>query len=127
MALQITDLLAMAGIIDLPRVPFVVAGALALFKSDIRDLRTETRADMEGVRAESRASREDLCAEIRAVDAKVESLARVIGASPLAGDLLAAVTEAGASSPTRGLQPRHTANASARDRRPTGNGHHSAH
>ena len=86
----------MAGIIDLPRVPFVVAGALALFKSDIRDLRTETRADMEGVRAESRASREDLCAEIHAVDAKVDALTQAILASPLARDPLAGVSEAGA-------------------------------
>ena len=83
MTLQIADLLAIAGIIALPLLPFVVAGALALLKSAIQDLRTETRADIERLRTEGRADRKDLRAEIRAVNAEVESLAQAICTSSL--------------------------------------------
>ncbi len=105
MTLQIADLLAIAGIIALPVLPFVVAGALALLKSDIRDLRTETRADIERLRTEGRADRKDLRAEIRLLDARVDALAQAILASALARDPLANASEAGAPSPKTERNP----------------------
>ena len=105
MTLQIADLLAIAGIIALPVLPFVVAGALALLKSDIRDLRTETRADMQALRTEARADREGLRAEIRAVNAKVESLTQAIRTSALAHHPLATASKSGAPSPTTERNP----------------------
>ena len=105
MTLQFADLLAIAGIIELPLLPFAVAGALAFLKSDIRDLRTETRTDIERLRTEGRADREDLRAEIRAVNAEVDSLTRAIRASALARDPLANASKAGALSPKTERNP----------------------
>ena len=98
MTLQIADLLAIAGIIAFPVLPFVVAGALALLKSDIRDLRTETRADIEGLRSEVRA-------EVRALDAKVDALTQAVRASALTRDPLATTPESGASPTMTERQP----------------------
>ena len=75
----------------LPLLLAVVGGTLAWLKSDIRNLRTETRADMQALRTEVRA-------EIRAVDAKVDALTQAILASALAREPLATNPEREAAS-----------------------------
>ncbi len=93
MTLETADLLAIAGIV-LTLLLAAMGGTLAWLKSDIRDLRTETRADMR-----------DLRAEIRAVDAKVDALTQAILASALARDPLPTSSETGAPAPETQRQP----------------------
>ncbi|MYD93129.1 MAG: hypothetical protein F4Y02_05435 [Chloroflexi bacterium] len=90
MTLETADLLAIAAIV-LPLLLAAVGGTLAWLKSDIRDLRTETRVDMQALRTELRA-------EIRAVDAKVDALTQAILASALASERLATASKPDAAS-----------------------------
>ena len=94
----------------------VVGGALAWMKSDIRDLRTETRADIQNLRAETRAEMQelrtevrtemqDLRAELRSVNAKVDALTQAILASALVRDPVAATSETAAPLPAADPQP----------------------
>ena len=84
--LETADLLAIAGIV-LPLLLAVVGGTLAWLKSDIRDLRTETRA------------------EIRAVNARVDVLTQAIFASALARGPLVDTPETGTSPSATESQP----------------------
>lgn len=84
--LETADLLAIAGIV-LPLLLAVVGGTLAWLKSDIRDLRTETRA------------------EIRAVNARVDVLTQAIFASALARGPLVDTPETGTSPSVTESQP----------------------
>ncbi|MDE2902144.1 MAG: hypothetical protein OXP73_03850 [Chloroflexota bacterium] len=86
MTLETADLLAIAGIV-LPLLLAVVGGTLAWLKSDIRDLRTETRA------------------EIRAINARVDVLTQAIFASALARGSLVDTPETGTSPSASESQP----------------------
>ena len=86
MTLETADLLAIAGIV-LALLLAVVGGPLAWLKSDIRDLRTETRT------------------EIRAVNARVDVLTQAIFASALARGPLVDTPETGTSPSATESQP----------------------
>ncbi len=91
--LETADLLAIAGIV-LPLLLAVVGGTLAWLKSDIRDLRTESRAETQALRA-----------EIRAVNGRVDVLTQAILASALARGPLVATPEAATSPSATESQP----------------------
>ena len=93
MTLETADLLAIAGIV-LPLLLAVVGGTLAWLKSDIRDLRTESRAETQALRA-----------EIRAVNGRVDMLTQAILASALARGPLVATPGAGTSPSATESQP----------------------
>jgi len=93
--LETADLLAIVGIV-LPLLLAVVGGTLACLKSDIRDLRTESRAETQALRA-----------EIRAVNERVDILTQAILTRALArGPLVAPRLKSGLRHPQLSPGPR---------------------